>query len=77
MSYADERIRFLTGQIEALEKKNAELLAALETVLNEVDGLQCACTLSERDSGHLVDCNMPAIYVALDTARATIKGREA
>ena len=66
---ADTSIKHSPHRIEAAAP---ELLAALQTVVRDVDDFQCGCTVRERDSGHKTDCSMPAILDALQGARAAI-----
>jgi hypothetical protein len=47
---------------------NARLLAAAPALLDAAEHAQCACSVRERDSGHLVGCWMPALLAAIALA---------
>lgn len=42
-----------------------EFVRAMAEALIEAEGAQCACSLRERDSGHLIGCWRPALNDAL------------
>lgn len=41
---------------------------AVELIEEGKDGVQCACSVRERDSGHRVDCGVPAVLTSLELA---------
>lgn len=47
---------------------NARLFAVAGELLETAKDAQCACTVRERDSGHLVGCWMPALTAVIDKA---------
>lgn len=67
-------------QIRGVERADAALIAAAPQLRKELDllveivggGLNCACTIKQRDSGHHVDCSVPQIIDRLAEARAAL-----
>lgn len=43
---------------------------AVDELLAAAEQAQCACTIRERDSGHLSDCWMPDLTFAIEKAKA-------
>mgnify|MGYP006908234730 CR=1 FL=1 len=45
---------------------------AIERLIAAADQAQCQCSITERESGHLVGCWMPALSDAIEAARKNV-----
>lgn len=61
-------------EVNAESAANARLIIAAPELLAACHDADCACTVRDRNSGHLVGCWMPAMQEAI--AKATGKGAE-
>lgn len=51
-----------------IRNANAAMIAAAPSLYEAALKAQCACSIKERDSGHLVDCWMPEMLAAITKA---------
>jgi hypothetical protein len=49
-----------------------DLLGAVKNLSSELKHLDCSCSFKERESGHLIDCNVPQIRAALSDLKVIV-----
>ncbi len=68
--YCDENEALLRPILAAEVRRYQAQAPAIEALIEAADKSQCECTISQRESGHAVECWRPE----LDAALAAIRG---